>query len=592
MHNIYSSEHKADDMLRLAREQQLGEPLGAYEVLGLARNWRARYLLLSLALGTGFVFLLIGVLPIFFKSNDPTFNLPLPLLICVLCYHLILQLLVFLTPTSTIYTLCVYTEGCVLKKSQKKFRVIRWQEIEHIWHMVAHVPRSLFKVYRLYTLQSHDGSMLRFCGKMPVLSELDQRIDEHYTQRRLPAYLDDYQAGHLLRFGSLTLNLDGIALDHRTLVWEQIADISLQKKRWLIIRATDEQQTPWLRMAVGKIPDLPLLLALLAHLRPALAVHAAFPALSTSQGEQAAMQESGHPLLSKPLAAREPWPVAQKLRRRLTEIPDDLLALAHEHRLGEKRTDGPSGRSMFTAWPSIVSQAIPGLIFTVIFFIIDRTLLSPPSSASDWEQIQDAIMRGIIWFSIGVTWLGCLSDLRHIHHSTYTFEQGIILKRGRKATAICRWDEVETVWRAMFLGPWPVYRPPFFAGYTLQMRNGSRLTLTRFDGDLATFSTLVQKQITALQLPAFRYAYHSGQKLSFDSLHISQAGIEHGKRLLPWSQVRSVMLEAQTLVIYALARRKPWYAVHAARVPNLYVLFALADEARGHGERSEEQAEP
>lgn len=496
--------------------------------------------------------------------------------------HLILLPIASLTFRNTEYTLCIYTEGCVFKTSQKKFRVIRWQEIEHIWCTVAHTPGSVFKVHRLYKLQSHNGKILSFCGKMSALSDFDQRSDEYYTQRRVPACLDDHQAGRSLRFGLLTLNLNGLAIEDRTLAWEQSADISLQKKRWLTICAIEGQQTPWLHLAASKIPDLPLLLALLAHLRPTQAVYDEPPALATSQGRRTAVQERKQLLRSQLPAKKEPGPAAQKRKLHLTEMPDDLLVLACEHRLGERRTDGPFGSSTLMTRPFIVAQVIICLFFTIFSLIMIYMVFSPQHVESGWEQIQDAIARDIVWFSMGVSWLGFfLSVLLHIHHSTYAFEQGLILKRGRRVALICRWDEVETVWRAK----WPVSLPPFYAGYTLRMRNGSPLTLTRFDLDLEALGTIVREQITPLQLPASRCAYQSGQKLSFGSLRVSQVGIEQGKRLLPWSQVKSVMLEAHTLTIYDLARRKPWYAVHTARVPNLSLFFALADEARGDGER-------
>lgn len=50
---------------------------------------------------------------------------------------------------------------------------------------------------------------------------------------------------------------------------------------------------------------------------------------------------------------------------------------------------------------------------------------------------------------------------------------------------------------------------------------------------------------------------------------------------LPWEQVKSVSQQSNHLVVYDIARRKPWGRVPAKQVPNLFLLFALADQARG-----------
>jgi len=52
-------------------------------------------------------------------------------------------------------------------------------------------------------------------------------------------------------------------------------------------------------------------------------------------------------------------------------------------------------------------------------------------------------------------------------------------------------------------------------------------------------------------------------------------------QLLSWSQVRSVSLRGNRLVIYDITQRKPWCRLLEKKVPNLFLLFALADYARG-----------
>lgn len=60
-----------------------------------------------------------------------------------------------------------------------------------------------------------------------------------------------------------------------------------------------------------------------------------------------------------------------------------------------------------------------------------------------------------------------------------------------------------------------------------------------------------------------------------------------GARLLPWSQVKSVSLQGSKLAIYNITQREPWCKVPEKKVPNLFLLFALADYARDIAEKHE-----
>jgi len=191
-----------------------------------------------------------------------------------------------------------------------------------------------------------------------------------------------------------------------------------------------------------------------------------------------------------------------------------------------------------------------------------------------------------LYFTIGfplllviISLIFFIIEIPHIYRYTSTFERGLILKYGRKAPVICRWDDIEAIWHRY--NPW-TSRPERVSAHTIQLRDGSKYTLSRLDIDQPALGQVLREQVTPLQLPPITAAYQAGQTLPFGPLRVSQEGIAMGEQVLPWAQVKSVGLEANRLVIYEITQRKPWSKLAAAQVPNLYVLFALADDVREH----------
>jgi hypothetical protein len=52
--------------------------------------------------------------------------------------------------------------------------------------------------------------------------------------------------------------------------------------------------------------------------------------------------------------------------------------------------------------------------------------------------------------------------------------------------------------------------------------------------------------------------------------------------VIRWEEIETIWhtLQGDRLVIYDITQRKPWYKLKARHIPNLFLLFALADYAR------------
>ena len=544
-----------DDIARLAHEQQLGTPQAGYMVIKLRRHWRwFQYLfplifLLFLAMLIGLLFPLISLYPF-----------PIPIIILMTFYLFFITWLLVIIIMQRIYFIYICSEGIILKQSMTKLRSIRWNEIETITYDSARIRTSLFFRRRLYAIRSHDGSTLTLSGQRPVLARLDQAFEREFTRRRLPFLLADLRAGQRLNFGPLSIDVQGVYATDRLLPWEQVADMTLENDRRLVISQLADPPRRWQSFPIQKIPNPGILLALFQRMR-------------SGQSEQEAGMQT--------LAAYSAPTVIVQSRRRVDPLPEELFALAGEHQLGERRLDQKLGRRRFASWAAIIACAIFGAI-CLIFSVIWIKIISLPSAEFDTFSF----LSSILFYCIPLTAISTLNlifQLRYINTHTYTFEHGLIFQRGRNAPVVFRWEDVETVWRKPMFSTGRNRSASYYQNayaYTLQLRDGSRHTFTRLNIDQQALSKIVREQIVPLQLPGAIAAYQGGQTISFGPAQIDRRGITLDARSLPWSQVRSVTLQGNRLVVFEIARRKPWGKADARRVPNLFLLFALADYAR------------
>ena len=551
-----------DDIARLAHEQQLGTPQARYMISKLGRGWRWTLYILPFGFYLGLITFFASLLSI----NIPFIN-SIFLLLIIIAYCIIIASALTLRFTNKRCTMYPCDKGLILKQSNTKFRVIRWDEIETIWHSSARLPTSLYAGSHIYAIRCHDGYRLTinvFRSRLNNMDNLNQTIDEQFTRRRLPFQFADYQAGQTLNFGPLSINRDGILAHDKMLPWEQVADITLLKDRRLVIYKMGERPEVWLNLPAFKIPNLSILLALFKRIR-------------SGQSEQ----EAGFAAL----AAYGTAATIVQSRRKVDALPDGLAALAEEHSLGERRLDQNLGRSRLTSWAVII------FLLVVEAIVLAATITFGVSLSSWFAEVNDGpifiVFAELSLFGLILTpaiIISLVHHFQHIHNYTYAFERGMILKRGQQTPVVCRWDDIETVWRLPAFN-WYNRRQQQITlqrlyAYTLQLRSGVKYTLTRLNINQEALGKIIKEQVVPLQLPATVAAYQTGQTLTFGEVRVNQQGITVGKRLLAWSQVKSVALQDSRLVIYDITRRKPWCKLKTKRTPNLFLLFALADYAR------------
>lgn len=555
-----------DDVARMAHEQQLGAPQAGYIITELRKGWRWTRWVLLFAFSFFFLWYILLFFEIDYFIDSHLLLLFVPLIVIFL---LLMAGLIAMSSTRRMCTLYPCDGGLILRRSSKKFRVIRWEEIETIQQTASRLFFMGLLKSNLYTLRRHDSDTLTFSGQPRFIKQLAPVFEDQFTRRRLPFQLADYQAGQTLHFGLVHIDRNGIAVGEQMSSWEQVADILLLKGRKLVIYRTGEQRKAWLSLPAFKIDNLSILLALFKRIRSGQTdQEAGLQAISTTYG-------AGTTIVSGK-------------RSKIDPLPEGLAALADEHQLGERRLDQQLGRKVLTSWRQIIAMSVIDLIFLGGGAVVTFGSLANAT----FRQDSSFVITPIIYFSFfGILLtIDTIRRLRQINNHTYTFERGIILKRGQLAPAIARWEEIETVWRnpGIRLTRNSQATLPIHAyAYTFQLRGGNKYTLNRLNMRIDVLSKIIQEQIVPLQLPAAIDAYQTGQTLAFGEVRVNQQGITIGERSLSWPQVKSVTLQENKLAVFDITQRKPWGSVKAKKIPNLFLLFELADHARNGAKQPE-----
>jgi hypothetical protein len=118
------------------------------------------------------------------------------------------------------------------------------------------------------------------------------------------------------------------------------------------------------------------------------------------------------------------------------------------------------------------------------------------------------------------------------------------------------------------------------AGVTLARADGAEAHLGPVLSDFAKLSEEVQRRTFAVLWPAARDRLRAGEEVEFEELAVGPAGLRHDERLLPWGQLKEVVVANSRVTIKQEGRWVVWLAKDVSAVPNPHVLLALIEQAR------------
>lgn len=94
------------------------------------------------------------------------------------------------------------------------------------------------------------------------------------------------------------------------------------------------------------------------------------------------------------------------------------------------------------------------------------------------------------------------------------------------------------------------------------------------------FGQKVNRRVSEARLPDARAALARGEVLRFSYMRISADGIVQKNDVLPWSQIRDVVIKNGNVQFYEVDRPKPRHGLPAGYFPNLPLFLTLVDELR------------
>ena len=194
--------------------------------------------------------------------------------------------------------------------------------------------------------------------------------------------------------------------------------------------------------------------------------------------------------------------------------------------------------------------------------------------ALDQPMAQCLVGWGALMLVIGLV-LHLLGRSRQ-HLRVVVHENGLLYAKGGTESTFL-WDEAIQVWQQIVTRKRQGYRATTH-DYRIQLEDGREYRFNDAFVGIEALGKTIQTEVTRRLLPGAVAAFARGETQSFGDVTISKEGLAHGTDRLPWEQVEGVRIEGRSLTVRKEAKWFPWSTVEVSRVPNVYVLLALANQ--------------
>ncbi|QJW95913.1 DUF6585 family protein [Frigoriglobus tundricola] len=118
------------------------------------------------------------------------------------------------------------------------------------------------------------------------------------------------------------------------------------------------------------------------------------------------------------------------------------------------------------------------------------------------------------------------------------------------------------------------------AGVTVVRGDGVEVHFGAALSDYEALAEDVQKRTFAVLWGGVRDRFRAGDRIAFGELEADTTGLRHNGKLLPWHELKELVVAQGKLSVKQSGKWLPWALVEMGDVPNPHVLFALADEAQ------------
>jgi len=137
---------------------------------------------------------------------------------------------------------------------RKGLQQTRWEQIEAVWQNVTkHYYNGIYTgTTHLYTVQAQGNVKIKLDDRLAKVEELGKEIQRGAANTLFPRYWQALQSGQRVTFGPLALDSQGIYSGKKTLSWEEIKGIKIDRG---VISVKKEKG--WFNWATATVPQIP-----------------------------------------------------------------------------------------------------------------------------------------------------------------------------------------------------------------------------------------------------------------------------------------------------------------------------------------------
>jgi hypothetical protein len=179
--------------------------------------------------------------------------------------------------------------------------------------------------------------------------------------------------------------------------------------------------------------------------------------------------------------------------------------------------------------------------------------------------------------------LSFLLQAWHNHQGhVLVFPQGFANFQHGKWVA-CRWDEVEEVLkdeeRNVHVSRHPLHAWSWTKCFIVVTRQGGQhILLSEFLENIQALGETIVEESYHRLWPKAVEAYQRGDTLTFGPFKVNQTGLTYKNRLLPWSEVKTILITPDFIKVIKKGSWLAYFAdLHAGAIPNFSVFWTVLE---------------
>jgi len=145
----------------------------------------------------------------------------------------------------------VFPDGLTYTRHGKT-DVIRWDDVATVLQAITMVQHTF--TVRKCTVQLQDGSKHIFNNAIRNVEQLINTIQQQVTPRILERVSEAYEAGQTIPFGKLSISQAGISKGNKTLPWDQVKRVTVDKGV-ITIKKQGSLLLTWASVGVAETPN-------------------------------------------------------------------------------------------------------------------------------------------------------------------------------------------------------------------------------------------------------------------------------------------------------------------------------------------------